>query len=77
MEIADIKDIYASPAPKPLLLVEFSASGNYVMEYDRLQKEIEITKVLYQKSGHNTNLIIKKNTDKSEIISLLIKQIEK
>ena len=76
LKVGDISDICASLAPKPLLVEGCVDGRNFIVKDEKLQKEMDIVKKAYQKSGSYKNLIIKKDTEEPELISWLISQLK-
>ncbi len=77
LKVGDICDICANIAPKPLLIEKFVDGRNFVVEDERLQEEMDIVKKSYQKSGNIENVTIRKDSDKPDMVSWIIKQLKK
>ncbi len=77
LKFGDINDICSSLAPKPLLIEKFVDERNFIAEDNELQKEMDTVRKAYQKSTDLSNLIIRKDVDKLDITSWLVKQLKK
>ena len=77
LKVGDISDICVTLVPKPLLIERCVDGRNYNVENEKLQEEMAIVKEAYRSAGSLSNLTIREDDAKPELISWLIKQLKK
>ena len=77
LKVGDINDICASLVPMPLLIEKFVDGRNFIAKDNELQKEMDMVRKAYQKSMSLSNLIIRKDDNRPDMISWIIKQLKK